>query len=158
MLRRLLRGGLVGAVGLFVILQVVPYGRAHSNPPVQQEPAWDSPQTRHLAARACFDCHSNQTQWPWYSHIAPASWLVQNHVDEGRAKLNFSEWNRPQGAAPESGKAVQEGEMPLPSYVWAHPKARLSPAESQTLVQGLQATFGGEVGHGGDGHEKEEED
>jgi len=63
-------------VGLLVVIQFVPYGRAHTNPPVAQEPIWDSPQTRELARRACFDCHSNETMWPWYSNIAPISWIA----------------------------------------------------------------------------------
>jgi hypothetical protein len=59
------------------------YGRDHSNPPVRIEPRWDRARTRELAVRACFDCHSNQTRWPWYSHVAPISWLVQHDVEEG---------------------------------------------------------------------------
>ena len=61
--------------GLFLAIQFVPYGRDHSNPPVIGEPTWNSPETRALAVRACFDCHSNETVWPWYSNIAPVSWL-----------------------------------------------------------------------------------
>src|SRR5690242_16317240 len=85
--------GVVG-LGLLVVAQLVPYGHDHTNPRTVAEPAWDSPATRALADRACFDCHSNQTRWPWYSHVAPTSWLVQHHVDEGREVLNFSTWNR----------------------------------------------------------------
>lgn len=157
MLRRLLTRVLIVAVVLLAVLQLVPYGRAHTNPPVQAEPAWDSPQTRALAVRACYDCHSNQTVWPWYSQIAPASWLVQSHVDKGRRRLNLSEWNRPQEGA-EAVEAVQEGEMPLRSYVWAHPKAWLSQSEHQALVRGLMASFGGErvMGAGPDVKEAEE--
>lgn len=61
-----------------VLIQLVPYGRNHTNPQVQNEPNWDSPQTRELASTACFDCHSNETDWSrWYANVAPASWLVQ---------------------------------------------------------------------------------
>jgi hypothetical protein len=63
---------LLGAVALFALIQVVPYGRSHTNPPVQSEPKWDSPQTRALAVRACYDCHSNETTWPWYTNVAPS--------------------------------------------------------------------------------------
>src|SRR5574340_945670 len=70
----------------FLLIQLVPYGRNHTNPPVTGEPRWDSPQTRALAARACFDCHSNETKWRWYSNIAPISWLIQRDVDSGRAR------------------------------------------------------------------------
>src|SRR5581483_2821093 len=87
---------LAAGAALFLLAQAVPYDRSHTNPPVTAEPRWDSPQTRELAARACFDCHSNLTTWPWYSNVAPISWLVQRDVDGGRSALNFSEWNKPQ--------------------------------------------------------------
>ena len=61
-----------------------------TNPPVVSEPKWDSPQTRTLAKRACFDCHSNETVWPWYSNVPPISWLVVSDTVRGRASLNFS--------------------------------------------------------------------
>jgi hypothetical protein len=91
----LFRVGVV-LIGALLLIQLVPYGRDHDNPPVQSEPPWDSPDTRALARQACFDCHSNETEWPAYANIAPVSWLVQRDVDEGRAVLNFSEWQRPQ--------------------------------------------------------------
>ena len=90
---------MIAAAALFIAIQFVPYGRAHTNPPVVQEAKWDSPQTRELAARACFNCHSNQTEWPWYSNIAPISWLLYRDVINGREQLNFSEWNRVQREA-----------------------------------------------------------
>jgi hypothetical protein len=80
----------LGVLG-FTAIQLVPFGHDHANPAVVKEPAWPDPQTRQLAQRACFDCHSNQTSWPWYSNIAPVSWLVQRDVLEGRQRLNFSE-------------------------------------------------------------------
>src|SRR6187401_216218 len=73
----------------FGLIQLVPYGRDHSNPPGRQI-AWDSARTEQLMADACMDCHSNQTQWPWYSNVAPISWLVQHDVNEGRGRLNLS--------------------------------------------------------------------
>ena len=83
--------GLVGAiVVVFVGIQFVPY--RVTNPPVRQEPAWNSPRTRQLAVAACFDCHSNQTHTESWEDIAPLSWWITNHVKEGREKLNFSEW------------------------------------------------------------------
>lgn len=126
-------------LGGLVVAQIVPYGRDHENPPVVAEPAWDSPATRALAQRACFDCHSNQTRWPWYSHVAPTSWLVKNHVDEGRRVLNFSDWNRGGSEADEAGEAVREGEMPPRSYVLLHPEARLTATERAQLALGLDA-------------------
>ena len=123
-------------------IQLVPYGRDHSNPPVAQEPAWDSAETRALASRACFDCHSNETTWPWYASIAPVSWLVQHDVDEGRGALNLSEWNRVQEEAEDSAETVREGEMPMATYPWLHPTARLDPAERELLARGLERTLG----------------
>lgn len=132
--------------GIPLALQVVPYGRDHTNPPIQKEPAWDSPETRALAKRACFDCHSNETVWPWYSHLAPVSWLVWNDVQEGREHLNFSEWDREQRDADEAPEEVEEGAMPLPIYLRTHPEARLSPEEKDALVRGLKASLkSGEV-------------
>jgi len=123
-------------------MQAVPYGRGHTNPPMRVEPRWDRPETRVLTARACFDCHSNETVWPWYSHVAPVSWLVQRDVDEGRRKLNFSEWERSQREAHESAKTVRKGEMPPWFYTPTHPEARLTSAEAQALIRGLEATLG----------------
>lgn len=145
MIRRVLKWSGIAIVALAIAIQFVPYGRDHSNPPVQGEPSWDSPETRTLVERACFDCHSNETDWPWYSHVAPASWLVQRDVMQGRETLNFSEWPQNGDEASEAAEAVQEGEMPMAIYTWLHPEARLSDAERQRLVQGLRATFGTET-------------
>src|SRR5665811_1851190 len=76
--RRWLMWGLVGLLGVLLIIQLVPYGRAHENPPVVAEPAWDTTATRDLVERACYDCHSNETVWPWYTYVAPISWLTQH--------------------------------------------------------------------------------
>jgi mono/diheme cytochrome c family protein len=127
---------------LFVLIQLVPYGRDHANPPVTGEPDWKGPRTEAIARRACFDCHSNETTWPWYSHVAPFSWLVQKDVDEGRAHLNFSEFDKPQRRAEEAAEEVEEGEMPLWVYTLTHPGARLDDAEKAELIRGLKATFG----------------
>ncbi|MCA9542733.1 MAG: heme-binding domain-containing protein [Myxococcales bacterium] len=137
---------------VFVGIQLVPYGRDHENPAVVQEPNWDSPQTKALAQRACYDCHSNETKWPWYSHVAPVSWLVQHHVEDGRKHLNFSRFDQPQKHAHESAEEIEEGEMPMAGYVLLHGEAKLSDAEKQLLMAGLKAMFPGK-GHkkGGDG-------
>lgn len=150
--RRILKPLLLGGVALAAAIQLVPYGRNHSNPPVTAEPQWDSAATRDLAKRACFDCHSNETVWPWYSHVAPVSWLLQRDVEEGRSKLNFSEWDKPQKEADEAAKEVREGEMPPWFYLPTHPEARLTDAEKQALIAGLEAT----VGTKGEGHKEEE--
>ena len=143
------RGVLVLAA-LAVAIQFVPYGRDHSNPPVTEEPVWDSAETRELAVRACFDCHSNETEWPWYSNIAPISWLTQHDVDEGREHLNYSEWNRSQEGE-ESAETVREGSMPPWVFTLTHPDARLTDAEIAVLEAGLIATFGDEHDGSGDG-------
>jgi hypothetical protein len=142
MILKAILGAALAIVVLLGAIQLIPYGRNHVNPSVQAEPKWDSPQTRELAARACFDCHSNQTEWPWYSNVAPLSWLIQRDVEEGRRELNFSEWNRPQREAKESGKEVQKGSMPQWYYVLLHPSAGLSAQEKQTLIQGLNSITG----------------
>jgi hypothetical protein len=126
---------LIGLV-LFALIQLVPYGRSHKNPPVVQEPAWDAA-TRAIAKKACFDCHSNEVTWPWYSNIAPASWLVQRDVDEGRSKMNFSDWGRKGKDGGEIAEVIQEGEMPPFQYLLIHTNAKLTAAEKQTLIQGL---------------------
>jgi hypothetical protein len=133
---------LFALVGSLLAIQLVPYGRAHDNPPVSKEPAWDAPRTRELATRACFDCHSHETKWPWYSHVAPMSWFVAHHVDEGRDHLNFSTWDRPSKDADECSEAVSDGWMPLDSYLWIHPEARLSEAEKTDLAAGFTRMFG----------------
>ncbi|MEE8443468.1 MAG: heme-binding domain-containing protein [Dehalococcoidia bacterium] len=151
MIKRLSFLGL--AVGFMVAggIQLIPYGHDRANPPIRGEPPWDSPATRTLVVRACFDCHSNETEWPWYSNIAPFSWVVQNHVDEGRDKLNYSEWPQSQEEADESAETVREGEMPPRDYLFLHAKARLSPTETDTLIKGLTLTFGS----GSEGGEEE---
>jgi hypothetical protein len=133
--------GLLVVAGLviFGLIQLVPYGHNHTNPPVTTEPAWDSPQTRALAVRACFDCHSNETVWPWYSNVAPVSWLVQRDVDEGRGRLNFSQWNASRERG-ELSRVVSRGSMPPWFYVIQHPSANLSAAEKTQLETGLTAT------------------
>jgi hypothetical protein len=140
-IRRGLRIGGLSLVGVLILIQFIPYGRDHSNPPVSAEPAWDSPETRALTVAACFDCHSNETVWPWYTNIAPFSWLTQRDVEEGRETLNFSEWDGPQREADETFETIQEGEMPPWYYAILHSDARLSEEEKQRLIDGLRATF-----------------
>lgn len=136
-------GTVLGAgLALLLLIQAVPYGRDHQNPPVVQEPTWDSPATKEMATRACYDCHSNETIWPWYSNVAPMSWLVQRDVDKGRSKLNFSDLQAAGDEIEELGEVVLEGEMPKPIYLPTHPEARLTQAERNQLAQGFANTFG----------------
>ncbi len=146
---------MVGVVTL-VLIQAVPYGRSHSNPPVLNEPAWATPETRELMVRACFGCHSNEVEWPWYAKIAPVSWAIQSHVDEGRDEVNYSEFRRG-GEFDETVEVILEGEMP-PGYYTAfglHPEANLTDAERAELISGLRATPGLDEG---DEHEDEEDE
>jgi hypothetical protein len=123
----------------FLLIQLIPLSQ--TNPPVTREVKWDSPETRALAQRACFDCHSNLTTWPWDSHIAPSSFLITSHVNEGRSRLNFLEWDKPNADFEEVSRVMKNGEMPMWDYVLMHPTAKLTPAETQQLVDGLQSTF-----------------
>ncbi len=139
---------------IFLAIQLVPVWLLQTDPPVIAEPKWDSPQTRALAERACFDCHSNQTQWPWYSRVAPLSWYVTFDVIRGRRALNFSEWGVPRsgGEGGEGGRGaegvgridrvIQRGDMPPSQYIILHPEGNLSPTEKQQLIQGLNASLG----------------
>jgi len=134
---------ILAAIAVLVLIQAIPYGRTYTNPPVVREPSWDSPATRAIAKLACFDCHSNETIWPWYSRIAPVSWLVRFDVDEGRSELNFSEWQngKRKGERPDKiGKEISKGEMPPFVYLPTHPDARLSDADKRRLLDGLNAT------------------
>jgi mono/diheme cytochrome c family protein len=141
MVFRWVKGGLIGLATLAVLIQFVPYGRDHSNPPVVQEPSWDSPQIRELAVGACFDCHSNETVWPWYSNLAPISWLTQRDVEQGREALNFSEWHLEQ-EGDEAAETVRDGSMPPWQYTLTHSEARLSADQVAAVEAGLVATFG----------------
>ena len=131
------RGGL-GLGVLLVVIQLVPYGRVHENPPVTGEPPWGSPEVRALAARACFDCHSNQTKWPWYSFVAPVSWFIAGDVYDARGDMNFSEWDKPQEAK-KAPKLVRNRAMPLKPYLWLHADADLTSEERERLAKGLAA-------------------
>lgn len=119
---------------LFIVAQFVPVDK--TNPPATQSIAWDSEQTQALARRACMDCHSNETVWPWYSSIAPVSWVTAGHVRDGRRHLNFSEWtysDREKARhAEHSEELIRNGGMPDSSYLPLHPEARLSAAENSS--------------------------
>jgi Haem-binding domain len=132
---RVLKWSVVGLCVVFIMIQFVPVNR--TNPPVEGDlhpPA----EVGSVLRRACYDCHSNETVWPWYSRVAPVSWVIARDVHEGRAALNFSTWRqfsakKQAEAVRESWKEVAEGEMPTWYYLAVHPEARLSPADQSVL-------------------------
>lgn len=140
--------GLIIAIPVvgFILIQLIPVWALQTNPPVVAEPNWDSPDTRALAKRACFDCHSNETVWPLYSRIAPVSWLVTFDTIRARREMNFSEWGTARGEegelSEEVAEVIEEGEMPPSNYLMMHPDSKLTEAEKQQLIRGLTASLG----------------
>ena len=144
---------IITVIVLFGLIQLVPYGKETTNPKVMAEPKWDSAKTKELFMRGCADCHSHETKYPWYNQIAPISWLIANHIEEGREHFNVSMWGiQKKNDGDEAAKEVEEGKMPLSSYLIAHPEARFSKEEKALLIEGLKKTFGEEKEH----NEKEE--
>lgn len=137
--------GLLGLIGLFLLIQLIPYGRTdHTNPPVTKAAVFSDPKARQIVAASCDDCHSNLTRWPWYTNVAPASWLVQQDVDEGRSKMNLSEWDKPQPALDEVIRQIQPGgEMPPWKYTVMpnHADARLSDADRAILIKAFRELY-----------------
>jgi hypothetical protein len=129
----------VGVV-LFGLIQLIPFGHNHVNPPTVSEPTWSSPEARALVKEHCFQCHSNETEWPWYSNIAPASWLIQMDVNLGRDKFNFSDWKNKPGEVDEMRGEIQEGGMPPIQYWMFHPNSRLSDQQKQELINALESS------------------
>lgn len=108
-----------------------------TNPPVISDLA-SSIEVKNILKVACYDCHSNETKWPWYSKIAPVSFFVANHVNNGRKHLNFSIWGsmytqKQTEYKKEIWEEIEKGEMPLSNYIWFHPKAKLSSEQRQII-------------------------
>ena len=141
---RLLTVIFAATLGTMVTIQAIPYGRAHSNPPITGEPEWATPRTRELMVRACFGCHSNEVEYPAYASVAPISWVIETHVAEGREKVNYSEFDSRQRGADETIEVIEEGSMPPGYYTQfgRHPEAKLTTAEIAELIAGLKATPG----------------
>jgi len=125
---------------ILVVIQFIPYGKDHTNPKVVNEPNWDSVRTKELFYKACGDCHSNKTKWPSYSNIAPISWIIAHHIDEGREHLNINE-NPSKKDIKEAIEETEEDEMPPFPYKLMHKEARLSKKEKKDLINGLKNTF-----------------
>lgn len=133
-MKRILKYILIITVAGFLLIQLIPIDR--TNPSVAAD--FDGPlEVKEILKRSCYDCHSNETEWPWYSYVAPASWLVSHDVKEGREELNFSEWDKyiskKTEIIEEIVEEVEEHEMPLPAYLVTHPKARISEKELSIL-------------------------
>lgn len=138
---KLLKLAVVALVAVFALAQLVQPTR--TNPPVDTAASFaavakPTPQVAAILDRSCRDCHSSNTVWPWYSHVAPMSWLVARDVNNGRRKLNFSQWNlygaeMTQIKMGEVCEQVKANKMPLPFYTPLHPEARLTPEDVQTL-------------------------
>jgi mono/diheme cytochrome c family protein len=130
------------AVAVVVLAaQLVPVDR--SNPPVEAEIALPDA-VRGIVHKACYDCHSHETRWPWYAYVAPVSWLVHHDVEHAREHLNFSRWGaydaKEQGELfEEIAEEVEKREMPLQIYVSLHSEARLTSAERRTLIDWAEA-------------------
>jgi hypothetical protein len=108
-----------------------------SNPPVTKE-LQASTEVKLILKDACYDCHSNETKWPWYSKVAPISFFVSNHVVEGREHLNFSTWGdmytpKQNEYKKEIWEEIEKGEMPLTNYTWLHPKSKLTIEQRQVI-------------------------
>lgn len=138
---RFVLGALLLVLVALLLVQAVPYGRDHTNPPVGRQARWGNAEAEHLFASACGDCHSNRTRWPWYTNVAPASWLVQRDVMEGRRELNLSEWDGAQPALGEVADQIAGGEMPPWQYTLIRSRARLTPAQRRALIAGLRALY-----------------
>src|ERR1044071_3685433 len=122
---------------VLIVIQFVPVSR--TNPP-ERGKAPAPPEVQSILQRACYDCHSNETTWPWYSHVAPISFLISHDVNEGRREVNFSLWDqynaqRQARKRKEIVEQVQSGEMPQWYYVLLHPPAKLSDADKEAIIK-----------------------
>jgi len=132
---RRLRAALGALAGLLVVVQGFRIDR--TNPPVEQDVAAPA-SVEALLRRACYNCHSHETVWPWYSHVAPVSWLLAHDVSEGRRELNFSTWAAYPAAKKvrklrKSADEVAKRKMPPWYYALVHPEARLADGEREML-------------------------
>jgi mono/diheme cytochrome c family protein len=136
-LRRVLRIALPILAVAFVAIQFVRPER--TNPPVDPSLEVRTPvQVQAILERSCYDCHSSETRWPWYSNIAPMSWTLVHDVEEGREEMSFSHWNSysvrdEDHLREEICEQVEDGEMPLKPYTLMHPRARLSDEDRRVL-------------------------
>ncbi len=147
---------------LFLGIQLVPVGR--TNPPVDpQKKLTPPPEVEAILRQSCYDCHSDETVWPWYSYVAPVSWWIANHVNDGRRALDLSQWadiashprrhmgqidSPPLSPAQYQSRVlgnmettIMEGQMPIPSYLIMHPQARMTPEQYKIVSAWLDQTM-----------------
>jgi Haem-binding domain len=152
---RVARWPIAVLVGAFVVIQFVPYGWWHENPPVVRDAPWPDQASADIARTSCYSCHSNETDWPVYSYIAPMSWLVRSDVERARDQLNFSDWSS--GDANDAADMILQGAMPPSRYTRIHADAKLTATEQDALLAALlQMSKEGDSGDnsgpgGGDG-------
>jgi heme-binding protein len=141
---RLARGAQGGlALVLILVIGAQFVGADRTNPPTKAQASLlaqkaMTPDVRAILDRSCRDCHSNDTRWPWYSHIAPVSWILLQEVHDARDRMNYSNWTSYDSDDQDKFlngmcKLTTKGRMPLPSYLWVHRDARLSDADVKTL-------------------------
>lgn len=147
LVRKILKWGAVVLFAIFVALQFI--RPARTNPPVDETRTIQAhtqltPEVAGILDRACNDCHSHQTRWPWYTNVAPVSWFVVNHVNDGRSEMNFSDWAQydrahQKGLLKDICQEVTRGQMPLPSYLRLHSEAKLTSDDVKTLCDWASA-------------------
>ena len=144
---RILKWVVIVLVVAFIGIQF--YRPARTNPAIDPAQTIEAqtqmtPQVASILDRSCRDCHSNKTVWPWYTQVAPVSWWLTNHVNEGRHNLNISQWgklppDRQDRKLRQICDEVTDGQMPLSSYLPMHPAARLSDPDKQALCDWTDA-------------------
>ena len=152
---RWLRPVLIVGLAMVLALQLVPYGWRHSNPPVVQDAPWPDAASASVARSSCYSCHSNETEWPFYSYVAPMSWLVRHDVESGRDEFNFSNWDRFAADADDAIEVVRSGAMPPDRYTRLHPGATMTEQERAILIDAL-AGMSADNEHGGDRDDEDE--
>ena len=110
--------------------------RTETNPP---------PEVAEILSATCYDCHSDHTNYPWYNQLAPVSWWLADHIEEGKEHLNFSDWTaydakKKDHKLEELVEEVEEGEMPLKEYTWTHAEARLTEAQREAVMEWAERT------------------
>ena len=134
---------LYSLLGIVLLMQIYPSERPEVTEVNPNDLIKNTKMPEHIASMlrsACYDCHSNETIYPWYANIAPVKWLLYDHINEGRKELNFSNWNTldkadKAEALDDISSAIEEQEMPLESYPITHPDAKLSEADREALIE-----------------------